>query len=156
RQRLQRENLTARLQPPSTVRPTVEVEMQGPLGTAAQTMPRVEWSLSAPPSGEPVLPFTNPLPPLSAPSAPPTPAQQAGPTGRPAADLESPPPKILQLYDPYLVVETDAGMLLIDQHALHERILFEQLKKRIRQGPLESQQLLIPEPVDLTADQAAR
>src|SRR5581483_11055340 len=56
----------------------------------------------------------------------------------------------------YLVVETDAGMLLIDQHALHERILFEQLKQRIRQGALESQRLLIPEPVDLTTEQAAR
>ena len=47
-------------------------------------------------------------------------------------------------------------MLVIDQHALHERILFEQLKARIRTGTLESQQLLIPEPVELTAEQAAR
>jgi DNA mismatch repair protein MutL len=70
--------------------------------------------------------------------------------------LALPPTKVIQLYDTYLVVETEAGMLLIDQHALHERILFEQLKKRIRVGALETQRLLIPEPVDLTADQAAR
>jgi DNA mismatch repair protein MutL len=64
--------------------------------------------------------------------------------------------KAIQLYDSYLVLETDAGMLVIDQHALHERILFEQFKRRLRAGPLESQRLLIPEPVDLTAEQAAR
>jgi DNA mismatch repair protein MutL len=47
-------------------------------------------------------------------------------------------------------------MLVIDQHALHERILFEQLKERFRAGTLEAQQLLIPEPVELSAEQAAK
>jgi DNA mismatch repair protein MutL len=64
--------------------------------------------------------------------------------------------KAIQLYNAYLVVETPEGMLVIDQHALHERILFEQLKQRLRSGPLEAQRLLIPEPIDLTAEQAAR
>ncbi len=64
--------------------------------------------------------------------------------------------KAIQLYDSYLVLETQEGMLVIDQHALHERILFEQLKERMRSGSLEVQRLLIPEPVDLTAEQAAR
>jgi DNA mismatch repair protein MutL len=39
---------------------------------------------------------------------------------------------------------------------LHERILFEQLKLRFRAGPLDKQRLLIPEPVDLSAEQSAR
>ena len=47
-------------------------------------------------------------------------------------------------------------MLVIDQHALHERVLFEQLKRRIREGTLEIQRLLVPEPVELSAEQAAR
>src|SRR5205814_4521806 len=64
--------------------------------------------------------------------------------------------KAIQLYNAYLVLETPEGMLVIDQHALHERILFEQLKRRIRAGTLETQRLLIPEPVELTAEQAAR
>jgi DNA mismatch repair protein MutL len=63
--------------------------------------------------------------------------------------------RAIQLYNAYLVLETPEGMLVIDQHALHERILFEQLKRRLRQGALETQQLLIPEPVDLTPEQAA-
>ncbi|MFO0970231.1 MAG: hypothetical protein U0793_32170 [Gemmataceae bacterium] len=47
-------------------------------------------------------------------------------------------------------------MLVIDQHALHERVLFEQLQERIRTGTLETQQLLIPEPVELSPEQAAK
>jgi DNA mismatch repair protein MutL len=64
--------------------------------------------------------------------------------------------KAIQLYDAYLVLETAEGMLVIDQHALHERILFEQWKQRIKSGTLDTQRLLVPEPVDLGAEQAAR
>ena len=46
-------------------------------------------------------------------------------------------------------------MLVIDQHALHERILYEQLRRRVKAGKLEVQRLLIPEPIDLPAEQAA-
>ena len=66
-----------------------------------------------------------------------------------------PPGTALQVHDAYLVLETADGMLVIDQHALHERILYEQLRRRIRDGKLEVQRLLIPEPIDLPADQAA-
>ncbi|QJW94330.1 DNA mismatch repair endonuclease MutL [Frigoriglobus tundricola] len=65
------------------------------------------------------------------------------------------PHTAIQLHDSYLVLETTDGMLVIDQHALHERILFEQLRRRIRDGKLEVQRLLIPEPIDLPAEQAA-
>jgi DNA mismatch repair protein MutL len=63
--------------------------------------------------------------------------------------------KALQLYDAYLVVETPEGMLVIDQHALHERVLYEEIKERVRQGTLDIQQMLIPEPVELPAEQAS-
>jgi DNA mismatch repair protein MutL len=65
------------------------------------------------------------------------------------------PGTALQIQDSYIVLETGEGMLVIDQHALHERILFEQLRRRIRAGQLEIQRLLIPEPIDLPAEQAA-
>lgn len=66
-----------------------------------------------------------------------------------------PPGTALQVHDAYLVLETKDGMLVIDQHALHERILYEQLRRRVRDGRLEVQRLLIPEPIDLPAEQAA-
>ena len=61
----------------------------------------------------------------------------------------------LQVHNRYLVVETDAGIEVIDQHALHERILYEQIREKVLAGALESQKLLVPEPVDLTATEAA-
>jgi DNA mismatch repair protein MutL len=80
-----------------------------------------------------------------------------GDAATPGAALPPPPAfKAIQLYNAYLVLETPEGMLVIDQHALHERILFEHLKHRIREGKLETQRLLVPEPVELTAEQAAR
>ncbi len=61
----------------------------------------------------------------------------------------------MQIHNAYLVTETDEGVTIIDQHALHERILYEQLRARIEAGPIETQQLLVPEPVDLSAAEAA-
>lgn len=61
----------------------------------------------------------------------------------------------LQIHNRYLVSETDDGMVVIDQHALHERILYEQLRNTIASKSLEMQKLLVPEPVDLGAAEAA-
>ena len=45
--------------------------------------------------------------------------------------------------------------MVIDQHALHERILYEELRKKVADGRVESQGLLVPEPVPMAADEAA-
>jgi DNA mismatch repair protein MutL len=63
--------------------------------------------------------------------------------------------KAIQVHDSYLIAETDEGMVVIDQHALHERILYEELRQRLQQGGTESQRLLVPVPVDLDAADAA-
>jgi DNA mismatch repair protein MutL len=55
----------------------------------------------------------------------------------------------LQVHNTYLIYETDEGMVVIDQHALHERIIYEQLRERVLGGKLETQRLLVPEPVTL-------
>jgi DNA mismatch repair protein MutL len=61
----------------------------------------------------------------------------------------------LQVHNRYLIVENEAGIEVIDQHALHERILYEQIREKVLSGALESQKLLVPEPVDLSATEAA-
>ncbi len=61
----------------------------------------------------------------------------------------------LQIHNRYLVTESEEGVTIIDQHALHERILFEQIRARIEAGALETQNLLVPEPVDLSPAEAA-
>ncbi len=63
--------------------------------------------------------------------------------------------KALQIHNRYLVSESRDGVMIIDQHALHERILYEQLLRRVDEGPIESQSLLVPEPVDLPPAEAA-
>lgn len=61
--------------------------------------------------------------------------------------------RAIQLHNAYLVVETAEGMLVVDQHALHERVLYEDLKRRLARQVVEVQDLLVPEPVDLTPSQ---
>ncbi len=62
--------------------------------------------------------------------------------------------KCIQLHNRYIVAEDDQGIVLIDQHALHERILYEELLSRVRKGPLESQRLLLPVMVEVNDRQA--
>jgi DNA mismatch repair protein MutL len=71
----------------------------------------------------------------------------------PPAHFRNPP--ALQVHNRYLVAETDEGVMVVDQHALHERILYEDLRRRMAAGAIETQSLLVPEPVDLSAPEAA-
>jgi DNA mismatch repair protein MutL len=50
----------------------------------------------------------------------------------------------------YVVMETDGGMVLMDPHAAHERVLFERFMKQLLRGSVRSQGLLVPESVDLS------
>ena len=61
----------------------------------------------------------------------------------------------LQVHNTYLISESPEGMLVIDQHALHERVIYEQIRDKILDGQLESQKLLVPEPVHLPPAEAA-
>jgi DNA mismatch repair protein MutL len=63
-------------------------------------------------------------------------------------------PNAIQIHDSFIVTQTDDGFVIIDQHALHERIVYENLSSRIRNGRLQSQKLLIPESFELTDAQA--
>jgi DNA mismatch repair protein MutL len=60
---------------------------------------------------------------------------------------------ILHVHDKYVVTLDEAGLVIIDQHALHERVMFEKLLARIARGPLESQPLLTPVPVHASTDE---
>ena len=55
----------------------------------------------------------------------------------------------------YVVLESDRGLVLLDQHAAHERILFEQMMNRLEQNvTAPSQKLLLPETIELPAREA--
>ncbi len=61
-----------------------------------------------------------------------------------------------QVHETYIVAQTDTGIVLVDQHAAHERLVYEKLKTRMRENGVPRQALLIPEIVELPADAAAR
>ncbi|MHC4108564.1 MAG: DNA mismatch repair endonuclease MutL [Planctomycetota bacterium] len=56
---------------------------------------------------------------------------------------------VLQVHSTYIVTQDEAGVLIIDQHALHERVLFEKLRAAVTERDLESQRLLMPERVEV-------
>jgi DNA mismatch repair protein MutL len=62
--------------------------------------------------------------------------------------------KFLQIHDSFIVAQTDDGFVIVDQHALHESIIYEDLCRRIRRSKLQSQRLLIPESFELSASSA--
>jgi len=74
---------------------------------------------------------------------------------RTPGDVPARPAPALQVHNRYLVTEPEDGVMVVDQHALHERILYEQLRARVLAGAVESQSLLVPEPVDLAPVEAA-
>jgi DNA mismatch repair protein MutL len=60
-----------------------------------------------------------------------------------------------QLQDTFIVSASDDEIFFLDQHVAHERVLFERLLADLDAGPLASQELLFPQPLELGAGQAA-
>ena len=58
-----------------------------------------------------------------------------------------------QINETYIVAETKNSLVLIDQHAAHERIVMEKMKTALEQGDVPSQALLLPEIIELAGDQ---
>ncbi|MBW1695249.1 MAG: DNA mismatch repair endonuclease MutL [Deltaproteobacteria bacterium] len=70
--------------------------------------------------------------------------------GKPFGDLRV----IGQLYQTYILCESSEGLVLIDQHAAHERIRFEKLKASLRHMEMASQQVVVSETIDLSYREA--
>ncbi len=61
-----------------------------------------------------------------------------------------------QLFAGYIVLEDDDGLILVDQHAAHERVTYERLSTQLRAGGVRSQALLTPAPLELGVVRAAQ
>jgi DNA mismatch repair protein MutL len=123
--------------------------------------PRAGVPAAAPPSFSRIDPvaapgsriLTIPASPSSPPAVSPLPAGSA--TGTLATDpgvplLQVPLRLAGVLANLYVLLESDRGLVLMDQHAAHERILYEQMLQRMEAGPAPSQRLLLPETVELS------
>ncbi|SHE36512.1 DNA mismatch repair protein MutL [Ruegeria intermedia] len=61
-----------------------------------------------------------------------------------------------QVHENYIIAQTADGMVIVDQHAAHERLVYEKLKKQIAENGVAAQALLIPEIVELSEGDCAR
>jgi DNA mismatch repair protein MutL len=77
------------------------------------------------------------------------------PPQQPITEVPTEKRRFLQIHDSFIVAQTEEGFIIVDQHALHERVMYEDLLRRVQNGNLESQRLLIPQSFELTEAQAA-
>lgn len=61
-----------------------------------------------------------------------------------------------QIFAGYIALETEEGLLLIDQHAAHERVTFEKLRRELRDGGIRTQAMLAPVSVELNPARASQ
>ncbi len=160
----------------ASARPAVEVGKVEAPGVSAILAPRVAPTASAAspqpsasaipePSPAALRPAPKPLfeqralaVPEPVPTAEPAPAAHAAaapPAGEPVPLLKVPLRLVGVVGRLYVVLESDRGLVLMDQHAAHERILFEQMLSRLEKNDLApSQKLLLPETVEVSARDA--
>ncbi|MEO0036038.1 MAG: hypothetical protein RLZZ501_2061 [Pseudomonadota bacterium] len=109
----------------------------------------------APPPG-----LAEPIPGLDLPPAAPSGqdrlASVAAPAEDPAAESYPLGAARAQLHDTYIVAQTRDGLVIVDQHAAHERLVFERIKQALAEGGVAAQGLLLPEVIDLGEAAAAR
>lgn len=87
---------------------------------------------------------------------------------QPSARFDPPPPEAeteiqyplgsarAQIHENYIVAQTEQGMVLIDQHAAHERLVYERFKAQVAEGGIEKQGLLTPDIIALEDTDCAR
>jgi len=136
------------------VESTVEKGVRRALGTfdAGATFGRSVWTISAPQAMEPVpaievdslrsVPRDEALFEAIDPESP-----LAGDPRPPAAEVKPPAPDVpllTQLQRTYMMFEHEHGVVLIDQHSAHERVLYEQFMKTLESGEQPAQRLLFP------------
>ena len=61
-----------------------------------------------------------------------------------------------QVHENYIISQTESGIVIVDQHAAHERLVYEKLKRQMAENGVRAQALLIPEIVELSAEDCAR
>lgn len=92
-----------------------------------------------------------------------TPSARSEPVFTPSGLREEEPPQRhplgaarAQLHENYIVAQTEDGLVIVDQHAAHERLVFEAMRNALHSRAVPAQVLLIPEIVDLPEDDCDR
>ena len=125
-----------------------------------QTQPRIEYQ-PQPPSGDEIardvaeMIQTKSVQSVSPPVVPPVPSAEKFTREVEPERLSSNIRPLGQLDESFIIATDEQGLLLIDQHVAHERVLFDKYRALEAARQTDSQQLLVPETFDLTPAQAA-
>ncbi|HSA77664.1 MAG TPA: DNA mismatch repair endonuclease MutL, partial [Nitrospirota bacterium] len=79
----------------------------------------------------------------------------AEPQGRPSGSFEHYLYPLAQVHDSFIIAQSEQGMAIIDQHAAHERVLFEKLQDQFNSRNISVQNLLMPDQVELGPAQSS-
>ncbi len=116
-------------------------QQRRPQEISPQIAPQSPASVPPPSDAYPILPPVNS-------------AEKLIKTAEPDAVQSSRIRPLAQLHDSFIIAVDDEGLLLVDQHVAHERILFDKFRRKETDRPIESQNLLLPETIDLSPAQA--
>jgi DNA mismatch repair protein MutL len=138
----------------------LEVRFRRPAALHQLVVPAIHARLRDALAPAPITPL--PTAAVHEPGAPYTPAAPPAAIDGVQPGLWAPAPRgfaslrpIGQIFDGYLVCEGEGRVVLIDQHAAHERVVFERLRAERRAGGVASDALLVPETVSLAAVEVA-
>jgi len=142
-------NFPEKLKPATTVPPQISPAAQTPLKMGFSPTPA---AITSPQSqiANPKSEISKSVPSAKSAAASPTPNHNL-PTSSSATPLLNVPLRLVGVVGRlYVLLESDRGLVLLDQHAAHERILFEQMLARLEQNSFApSQKLLLPETIEL-------
>ncbi len=126
------------------------------LARARIAPPPAQYGFAAPPStrGGAALELSDANFAYHAPLAPSAPPQAPPPMLTQTADLPLGVARA-QVHETYIVAQTKDGIVIVDQHAAHERLVYERMKEALAAGGVKRQALLIPEIVELGEKEAA-
>ncbi|BDW84102.1 DNA mismatch repair endonuclease MutL [Roseicyclus marinus] len=125
---------------------------EGPAPTSTPLPPRV-YQMDRPSQSSLIRARDWQSPQLAEDSTPWTPSARVD-AGAPAPEETSRPlgAARAQLHENYIIAQTETGMVIVDAHAAHERLVYERLKRQMDENGIARQALLIPEIVTLGAD----
>ena len=123
----------------------------GPPSHSARAGPPAGLAARAAALQAPLAPIDRPSAPPPADTGPPADTDADGaPTGMPLGAARA------QLHDTYIISQTEDGLVLVDQHAAHERLVLERMRRALANGGIPRQTLLLPDVVELDEAGAER
>ena len=134
---------------------TVAATAMDVLESAAAVQRQAPQGYQAPYQARPFMPGMREAPPLMFDTAPSVRLEAPPDVAEAAPDYQLGVARA-QLHETYIVAQTENGIVIVDQHAAHERLVYERMKKALANGGIKRQPLLIPEVVDLDPAEVTR